>query len=139
MNEEMNKVAYDAPTTEREVVNESIDYNHAEEARPEAITGRGYPAGETAEDTDIAIEAAEPAAEPEGYGDVIGTPSNFGSTRDVKITPLSSGFLVKVGCQSVAVETNERLVDMLGKYVNDPQGFESKWYSKDVRNRLENI
>lgn len=63
----------------------------------------------------------------------------FGSTRDIKITPLSSGFLVKVGCQSIAVETNEKLVDMLAKYLADPFGFERKWYSKDVRNRLENI
>ena len=59
--------------------------------------------------------------------------------RGVSINPLSSGYMVKVGCQSVAVETTETLLKMLDKYLNDPDGFERKWYSKDVRNRLENI
>ncbi len=62
-----------------------------------------------------------------------------GSLRDVSINPLSSGYLVKVGCQTVAVETTEKLVDMLNKYLTNPHEFERKWYSKDVRNRLENI
>jgi hypothetical protein len=59
--------------------------------------------------------------------------------RDISINPLSSGYMVKVGCQSVAVETTETLIDMIHKYLTDPSDFESKWYSKSVRNRLENI
>jgi hypothetical protein len=61
------------------------------------------------------------------------------SLRDVKITPLSSGFLVKVGCQSVAVETPETLLAALSKYYENPSEFERKWYSNTVINRLENI
>lgn len=61
------------------------------------------------------------------------------SLRDVKITPLSSGFLVKVGCQSVAVETPEKLLAALTKYYDNPSEFERKWYEKPVINRLENI
>jgi hypothetical protein len=61
------------------------------------------------------------------------------SVREIKITPLSSGYLVKVGCQSVAVETNETLVKYLTKYLDNPAEFEKKWYSASNRNRLENI
>jgi hypothetical protein len=61
------------------------------------------------------------------------------NVRGISINPLSSGYMVKVGCQSVAVESTERLIDMLSKYLTDPADFERKWYSKNVRNRLENI
>jgi hypothetical protein len=68
----------------------------------------------------------------------LGTISND-NVRGISINPLSSGYMVKVGCQSVAVESTERLIDMLNKYLSDPADFERKWYSKNVRNRLENI
>jgi hypothetical protein len=68
----------------------------------------------------------------------LGTISND-NVRGISINPLSSGYMVKVGCQSVAVESTERLIDMLNKYLTDPADFERKWYSKNVRNRLENI
>ena len=83
-----------------------------------------------------------PMQEPEVARDLtnegVAVPSDY-NIRGVSINPLSSGYMVKVGCQSVAVETTDKLLDMLGKYLNDPQGFEKKWFSKDVRNRLENI
>jgi hypothetical protein len=59
--------------------------------------------------------------------------------RGISINPLNSGYMVKVGCQSVAVESTEKLIDMLNKYLTDPADFEKKWYSKNVRNRLDNI
>lgn len=74
-----------------------------------------------------------------GAEDAMEAPSPSMSLRDVKITPLSSGFLVKVGCQSVAVETPEKLLAALSKYYEDPSEFERKWYSKAVINRLDNI
>jgi len=113
MNEEITKAPYDEPTTERATINE----RGLAEPAPQMET----------ESQDMAMDEAMPVSE------------SFGSTRDIKVTPLNSGFLVKVGCQSVAVETNEKLVDMMAKYLADPQGFERKWYSKEVRNRLENI
>lgn len=72
-------------------------------------------------------------------GEVQPTPAFYSSVRGISINPLNSGYMVKVGCQSVAVETTEKLVDMLFKYLSNPSDFEKKWYSKDVRNRLENI
>ena len=52
---------------------------------------------------------------------------------------LSSGFLVNVGCQRIAIETPDKLIYMLTKYLTDPTKFESEWYSKDVINKLDNI
>jgi hypothetical protein len=69
----------------------------------------------------------------------IGDTISNDNVRGISIKPLSSGYMVNVGCQSVAVETTERLIDMLNKYLTDPADFERKWYSKNVRNRLENI
>lgn len=59
--------------------------------------------------------------------------------RGISINPLSSGYMVKVGCQSIAIETTATLIDMLNKYLTNPSDFEKKWYSKNTRNRLENI
>ncbi len=73
----------------------------------------------------------------EPTNDMVG--SNQSEPRGISINPLNSGYMVKVGCQSVAVETTEKLIDMLNKYLTDPSEFERKWYSKNNRNRLENI
>jgi len=59
--------------------------------------------------------------------------------REITIKPLSSGYYVKVGCQEVAVESTEKLITMLNAYLSNPSNFEKKWYSKDVRNKLDNI
>ena len=59
--------------------------------------------------------------------------------RPIEIEPISSGFLVRVGCQRIAIETPDKLIYMLTKYLTDPTKFESEWYSKDVINRLDNI
>lgn len=83
----------------------------------------------TMQENDAPVQEREVMPEPE-----VAT-----SLRDVKITPLSSGFLVKVGCQSVAVETPEKLLAALAKYYENPSEFERKWYEKPVINRLENI
>lgn len=59
--------------------------------------------------------------------------------REIAIKPLGSGYYVKVGCQELAVESTEKLITMLNSYLSNPSEFERKWYSKDVRNRLDNI
>jgi hypothetical protein len=61
------------------------------------------------------------------------------SLRSITIKPLNSGFLVKVGCQDIAIETSDKLIYMLTKYLTNPTKFESEWYSKDVINKLDNI
>lgn len=56
--------------------------------------------------------------------------------REVVIKPLSSGYLVSVGCQSVAVETTENLLNALGKYLKNPAEFEKNWNANENRNKL---
>jgi hypothetical protein len=62
------------------------------------------------------------------------SPSN--NLREVNIKPLDSGYLVKVGCQSVAVETTETLLKALGDYLNNPDSFERAWYKNKNRSKL---
>lgn len=70
--------------------------------------------------------------------ELMGNPSGS-IIRNVSIEPLNSGYLVRVGCQTAAVETTEKLVEVLGKYFNNPSQVEKEWFSKPNRNRLENI
>lgn len=65
--------------------------------------------------------------------------SSDNSLKNINIEPLSSGYMVRVGCQTVAIETTEKLIEVLTKYLNDPKTVEKAWYSKATRNRLENI
>ena len=83
------------------------------------VTGEGFGGRERAYEGDIQNEAYS---------------SN--SLREVNIKPLNSGYLVNVGCQSVAVETTETLLKALGEYLNNPTGFERAWNNNPNRNKL---
>mgnify|MGYP005608220895 CR=1 FL=1 len=65
--------------------------------------------------------------------------SNSPTIRNINIEPLSSGYMVRVGCQTVAIETTDKLVEVLTRYLNDPQGVERAWYARPTRNKLENL
>jgi hypothetical protein len=56
--------------------------------------------------------------------------------RPVNIEPLNSGYVVRVGCQTIAVETTEKLLVYLGEYLKDPVKFQAKWFSITDRNKL---
>jgi len=79
-------------------------------------------------------EIVDESVDGEGYPDNRAKP-----LRPIEIEPISSGFLVRVGCQRIAIETPDKLIYMLTKYLTDPTKFETEWYSKDVINRLDNI
>jgi len=70
------------------------------------------------------------------YGGEVQLESPSNNLREVNIKPLDSGYLVKVGCQSVAVETTETLLKALGDYLNNPDSFEKAWYKNKNRNKL---
>lgn len=57
--------------------------------------------------------------------------------RNISIQQLSSGYLVNVGCNSVAVETPEKLIKNLTAYITNPSKFERKWFENDSANKLE--
>ena len=69
------------------------------------------------------------------YGDDI-RDEETPTVREINIKPLDSGYLVKVGCQSVAVETTETLLKALADYLNNPDSFERAWYKNKNRNKL---
>lgn len=55
------------------------------------------------------------------------TPENAISTvslREINIRPLNHGFIVTVGCQTLAIETAETLVEKLTAYLKDPYATE---------------
>lgn len=85
---------------------------------------------------DISGEGYDMEAQPERpYEGEVEAPSY--SLREVNIKPLSSGYLVNVGCQSVAVETTETLLKTLGEYLNNPTEFERNWNRNKNRNKLQ--
>jgi hypothetical protein len=92
------------------------------------ITGEGFGNErhpEPMEDRAVDYEGGEVQAE---------SPSNH--LREVNIKPLDSGYLVKVGCQSVAVETTEALVKALNDYLTRPEAFERAWFKNKNRSKL---
>ena len=50
--------------------------------------------------------------------------------NEIKITALDYGYMVKVGCQSFAIESTEKMIKNLEAYLNDPRGVEKKWNEK---------
>ena len=49
--------------------------------------------------------------------------------REVNIIPVDFGFIVKVGCQTFAIETIDKVATNLASYLKDPDAFEKEWYS----------
>ena len=62
-----------------------------------------------------------------------------GSIREIHIKPLSSGYLVTVGCQKIAVENTATLIDALNQYLTSPMRFQVKWLKHKGTNKLEVI
>ena len=46
---------------------------------------------------------------------------------DVIIKELDLGYIVKVGCQSFAIESKSKLLTLLTEYLSDPKATEKKW------------
>lgn len=49
--------------------------------------------------------------------------------REINIQPIDFGYIVRVGCQTVAVETKEKLISKLTEYINDPVAAEKDYYN----------
>jgi hypothetical protein len=46
--------------------------------------------------------------------------SSLGTIRDIKIQQLNSGYLITVGCQTIAIETASKLSSALNSYIMSP-------------------
>ena len=116
--------------------NESLDLGRALRRESEGISGSQLMSESRGEinyqpETDVTEDVYEPEVRGEEIGEEIRN-----HVREVIIKPLDSGYLVKVGCQSVAVETTETLLKALADYLNNPDSFERAWYKNKNRNKL---
>ncbi len=53
-------------------------------------------------------------------------------SHSINIQPLNRGFLVNVGCQSIAFESHEKMLKYLSEYLSDPRGFEVMYRTGEV-------
>ena len=54
--------------------------------------------------------------------------------NDLVIKQMDLGYLVKVGCQTLCLETKERLIQLFTAYVNDPKKTIDKYYKDELLN-----
>ena len=52
--------------------------------------------------------------------------------REINIRPLNHGYVVNIGCQTFAIESVEKLVSNLEKYLNSPIEIEKEWFSGNL-------
>lgn len=52
--------------------------------------------------------------------------------RQINIEPLNYGFIVRVGCQTFAIETPDKLIEKLTGYLKDPSTVERKWQREHI-------
>jgi len=64
---------------------------------------------------------------------------NDNRIKQINIEQLDYGFILRVGCQTVAIEEKETLLRVLGKYIENPSRVESNWYKFNGENKLNNI
>lgn len=56
------------------------------------------------------------------------TSSFKGRIREINIQPLDTGFVVRVGCQSLAITNKKQLLEELTKYFDNPRETEKRYY-----------
>lgn len=66
---------------------------------------------------------AEMCVEPQSERPVIAPATSY----NINIEPLNRGFVVRVGCQSLAVSTKQELVRLFNAYMENPEKVEKEW------------
>lgn len=51
--------------------------------------------------------------------------------KEVLIRQADHGFIVVIGCQTFAVESADRMLSAIGKYLKNPADVEQKWLNKE--------
>lgn len=49
--------------------------------------------------------------------------------KEINISPLPHGYLVRVGCQSFAFEDHKKMMKYINQYLDNPADVEAKFYS----------
>lgn len=57
------------------------------------------------------------------------TNNSIQGLRNINIQPLSRGYVLTVGCQSVAISTKEQLKAVLNAYIDNPKQVEEDYYA----------
>jgi len=52
--------------------------------------------------------------------------------REVRITQIDYGYIVKVGCQTLVFENMDTLIEKLTAYLKDPNAVEKKWMTEGI-------
>lgn len=51
------------------------------------------------------------------------------ATHEINIQSLNYGYLVRVGCQTFAIETTEKLIQAFSAYVRNPEHIQKQWFA----------
>lgn len=51
---------------------------------------------------------------------------------NVTIKALNYGYVVEIGCQSFAIESNDKLIENLSKYLKNPKDVEKMWFNGEL-------
>lgn len=71
-----------------------------------------------------------------GQGAPVAPNVNINKIKDITIRALDFGYMVNVGCQSVAVETKEKLIQKLADYINNPLEINNTWFSSTGKEKF---
>jgi hypothetical protein len=107
-----------------------------EEIRPTQLGGTllsGLSNARPMTECDEEIEATERGPEPDGIN-VGNRPSGNNRINDLVIKQMDLGYLVKVGCQTLCIESKERLTKLFTAYVNNPEKTMDKYYRDELLN-----
>jgi len=65
------------------------------------------------------------------------TPKQKIKIEDIVIKQMDYGYLVKIGCQTIVVETPKKLIKAFKKYLKDPAGVEELFMQGEFMENLE--
>jgi hypothetical protein len=52
--------------------------------------------------------------------------------REIGIRQLHFGYIVTVGCHNFAIESSDKIIDVLGQYLKNPNETEQKWFKGEL-------
>lgn len=82
------------------------------------------PAEELGRSEDQCCEATEPCAD---------VPCANFKGHNINIEPKDHGYIIRVGCKTFCVEKAEKLIKLLGKYLNNPNGVEREFNASEQK------
>jgi hypothetical protein len=60
-----------------------------------------------------------------------------GRLREINISPLNTGFVVRLGCQTLAITSSKQLLEELTKYFENPAETEKRYFAGEFGEKNE--